>query len=165
MVDTLVTFNEGEDILASQTNQNNQFLLNKLTDNAKQLLDYTKQQLSSIQSNLSSVQSTLQNNINKLSENMTNSNNSLKTYYIPNYSKGISISSGWTATKNGWLNWSPINIDDGGSGNVKVNNVQVGYYSRYKYANIYNTQFLIGKGDKITFTSGITVKFYPCQGA
>lgn len=165
MADAIITFEEGENILASETNHNNQFLLSKLTDTTKQLTEYVKQQLTSIQSNLSSVQSTLQNNINELSTKITNSNESLKTYYIPNYSKGISITSGWTATKSGWINWSPTSINDGGNGNVKVNNIQVGYYQRYKYANIYTTQFLIGKGDKITFTSGITVKFYPCQGA
>lgn len=67
MVDSLITFNENENIYASETNQNNQFLLSKISDNAAQLTTYLEGEVSSIQSNVASVQATLQANIDQLS--------------------------------------------------------------------------------------------------
>lgn len=72
MVDALITFEEGEDILASETNSNNNFLLGKINDNAEQLQNYLTTQIASIQSNIASVQSTLQNNINNVQNSMNN---------------------------------------------------------------------------------------------
>lgn len=66
MAEALKTFREGEDILASETNENNQFLLSKLTDNAAQVQAYVEGEVATIKSNVSSVQATLQNNINEL---------------------------------------------------------------------------------------------------
>ena len=66
MAEALKTFREGEDILASETNENNQFLLSKLTDNAAQVQAYVEGEVSTIKSNVSSVQATLQNNIDEL---------------------------------------------------------------------------------------------------
>lgn len=165
MVDSIITFHEGDDILASETNQNNQFLLDKLTANAEQLDNYIKQQLTTIQSNLSSIQATLQNNINTLNTQLNTINTNLKTYYLPNYSAGFSISSGWTATKDGWVNWNASKVDDGGTSTLSVNNVAVGYHYHYKYRNDYYCQILVSKGDKITITGKISAKFYPCKGA
>ena len=66
MAEALKTFKEGEDILASETNANNQFLLSKLSDNAMQVQSYVEGEVASIKSNVSSVQATLQNNIDEL---------------------------------------------------------------------------------------------------
>ena len=66
MADALKTFKEGEDILASETNENNQFLLSKLSDNAAQVQSYVEGEVASIKSNVASVQATLQNNIDEL---------------------------------------------------------------------------------------------------
>lgn len=66
MAEALKTFREGEDILASETNENNQFLLSKLSDNAAQVQNYVEGEVASIKSNVSSVQATLQNNIDEL---------------------------------------------------------------------------------------------------
>jgi hypothetical protein len=66
MADALKTFREGEDILASETNDNNQYLLSKLSDNAAQVQNYVEGEIATIKSNVSSVQATLQNNINDL---------------------------------------------------------------------------------------------------
>lgn len=63
MADALKTFREGEDILASETNENNQFLLSKLSDNAAQVQQYVEGEIATIKSNVASVQATLQNNI------------------------------------------------------------------------------------------------------
>ena len=66
MAEALKTFREGEDILASETNENNQFLLSKLSDNAAQIQNYVEGEVATIKSNVSSVQATLQNNIDEL---------------------------------------------------------------------------------------------------
>ena len=68
MAEALKTFREGEDILASETNGNNQFLLSKLSDNAAQVQNYVEGEVATIKSNVASVQATLQNNIDKLAE-------------------------------------------------------------------------------------------------
>ncbi len=66
MADALKTFREGEDILASETNDNNQYLLSKLSDNAAQVQQYVEGEVATIKSNVASVQATLQNNIDEL---------------------------------------------------------------------------------------------------
>ena len=71
MAEALKTFKEGEDILASETNANNQFLLSKLSDNAMQVQSYVEGEVATIKSNVSSVQATLQNNIDELTEKLS----------------------------------------------------------------------------------------------
>ncbi len=66
MAEALKTFREGEDILASDTNDNNQYLLSKLSDNAAQVQQYVEGEVATIKSNVASVQATLQNNIAEL---------------------------------------------------------------------------------------------------
>lgn len=68
MAEALKTFREGEDILASETNENNQFLLSKLSDNAAQVQRYVEGEVATIKSNVASVQATLQNNIKELTD-------------------------------------------------------------------------------------------------
>ena len=66
MADFLKTFIEGEDILASDANSNNQFLLSKLSDNAAQVQNYVESEISTMKSNIASVQATLQASIDAL---------------------------------------------------------------------------------------------------
>ena len=68
MAEALKTFREGEDILASETNENNQYLLSKLSDNAAQVQSYVEGEVATIKSNVASAQATLQNNIDELNE-------------------------------------------------------------------------------------------------
>lgn len=68
MAEALKTFREGGDILASETNENNQYLLSKLSDNAAQVQNYVEGEVATIKSNVASVQATLQNNIDELNE-------------------------------------------------------------------------------------------------
>ena len=68
MAEALKTFREGEDILASETNENNQFLLSKLSDNAAQVQNYVESEVASIQNNVATAQATLQENINQINE-------------------------------------------------------------------------------------------------
>lgn len=81
MAEVLKTFIEGEDILASETNSNNQFLLGRISDNAERLQNYVEGEISSMQSNIGSVQATLQNNINAAIE-LFGSNGAYVTTYI-----------------------------------------------------------------------------------
>ena len=99
--------------------------------------------------------------------NATSSSSTLKTDvytkgFLPNYSAGVSISTGYTTTKNGWVRWY-TNNGDGGEHYLKVNSVNVGISSQYKYHNHKSLMFLVSKGDTIAFTNG-TVTFYPCKG-
>ena len=70
MAEALKTFKEGEDILASETNANNQYLLSKLSDNAAQVQSYVESEVATIKSNVASVQATLQNNIDTIAAQM-----------------------------------------------------------------------------------------------
>lgn len=88
MADALITFSEGQDILVSEANQNNQFLLSKLSDNATQLTTYLEGQIASIQSNIASIQATLQANIDTANENITSS---LKCRTFTQKAKSVSV--------------------------------------------------------------------------
>lgn len=68
MAEALKTFREGEDILASETNENNQFLLSKLSDNAAQVQNYVESEVASIQNNVATAQATLQESINQINK-------------------------------------------------------------------------------------------------
>ena len=163
MVDSLKTFNEGEYIYASETNSNNQYLLSKLSDNAAQVQTYVEGEISSIQSNVASVQATLQGNIDAAKTETNNLKTDIYTKgFLPNYSAGVSISTGYKATKNGWVKWY-TNNNDGGTYYLKVNGVNVGISHQYKYHNQKTLMFLVSKGDAITFDTG-SVTFYPCKG-
>jgi hypothetical protein len=88
MAEALKTFREGEDILASETNENNQFLLSKLSDNAAQVQNYVEGEVATIKSNVSSVQATLQNNMDELETKLSTS---LDEKYRPDYTRAVSF--------------------------------------------------------------------------
>lgn len=89
MAEALKTFKEGDDILASETNENNQYLLSRLSDNAAQIQSYVEGEISTMKSNIASVQETLQNNIDSASDSIeaTLSSSGL---YITTYTSGNS---------------------------------------------------------------------------
>lgn len=172
MVDSLKTFNEGEYIYASETNNNNQYLLSKLSDNAAQVQTFVEGEISSIQSNVASVQATLQANIDGVKSTVDTLNANVYTNLAPNYSAGVSISSGYTATKNGWIyyyitssanNTTKVLIDGKdvaynwqGAGDQRAGGLRIG-------GMVY-----IAKGQKMTtsVTGSPTNEFtfYPCKG-
>lgn len=96
MADALKTFREGEDILASETNDNNQFLLSKLSDNAAQVQNYVEGEVATIKSSVASVQATLQNNI---AESIAELDAKKPTYIVKTYVNGSAwyriYSDGW----------------------------------------------------------------------
>ena len=170
MAEVLKTFLEGEDILASETNANNQFLLGKISDNADRLQNFVDGEITSIQSNLASAQATLQNSINELTETVNNGLANIYTNIAPNMSAGISISSGWTATKSGWV-WVKGNSNASGDspyayvdGKEVYQNWQGSGDSRAG-ALITSSMFFVGKGQKVTTAGRVQgLTFYPCKG-
>ena len=89
MAEALKTFKEGEDILASETNDNNQYLLSKLSDNAAQIQSYVEGEISTIKSNVASVQETLQNNLDTAIDSVDKTLSS-SGLYITTYKSGSS---------------------------------------------------------------------------
>lgn len=166
MAEVLKTFIEGEDILASETNANNQYLLGRISDNAERLQNFVDGEIASIQSNISSVQATLQNSINEMSDKL----GSMYENIAPNMNAAISITNGWEATASGWLN---IIGSSDASGNVptayidgkEVYRNHQGYNDGRAGALSTSSMAFIGKGQKFT-TSGrrTTNTFYPCKG-
>lgn len=107
MAEALKTFREGEDILASETNENNQYLLSKLSDNAAQVQSYVEGEIATIKSNVASVQATLQNNIDLVKELVRQAYNDL----MPDWSNKVIRENNreYTAEKFGYIvaNGSP----------------------------------------------------------
>jgi hypothetical protein len=99
MAEALKTFREGEDILASETNENNQFLLSKLSDNAAQVQNYVEGEIATIKSNVSSVQATLQNNIDETKTNLNDLLTNICKYFTPDYTKGVPVSVPYSSSK------------------------------------------------------------------
>jgi hypothetical protein len=91
MAEALKTFREGEDILASETNENNQFLLSKLSDNAAQVQSYVEGEVATIKSNVASVQATLQENIDTVNNSVTNLRNKIIKSLTPDYNSRVDI--------------------------------------------------------------------------
>lgn len=166
MAEGLKTFIEGEDILASETNANNQFLLGRISENAERLQDLVDGQITSIQSNIGSVQATLQNSINEMSDKL----GSIYENIAPNFSAGISVSSGWTAPSSGWITVSGYSNGSGSSPTISIDGIKV--WENYQdsgdgragYLRLVN-MFFIGKGQEMTTSGRSTTKvFYPCKG-
>lgn len=136
-----------------------------------------------VDSKIATLKNTLTNQINDLQTNVntsideveadiesteTNTNN-LKTDiytngFLPNYSAGVSITSGYTATGNGW-----VYFEGNGGGGVKrgyVNGEKVFLSSQgVNYHQPCGAMVLIGKGDVVTTSGGFgALIFYPCKG-
>jgi hypothetical protein len=150
MADALKTFREGEDILASETNENNQFLLSKLSDNAAQVQQYVEGEVATIKSNVASVQATLQNNIDELGKAIKQS---IFLAIAPDYEKGEKVVSGTTLERSGWINWDGSDISDGAHIWLKVNGIEVCRHSKYKYGSRYKTMIYVGAGDTVTLSA------------
>ena len=170
MADFLKTFIEGEDILASDANSNNQYLLSKLSDNVAQVQNYVEGEVASIQSNVASVQATLQNEIDENQTELLTRINSVFSAIAPNYSAGIKLTTtgNYTVPAYGWIYWT----GDGGSGPyyLKINGtnrLSAGALADHDHINVV-IPFWVEPGDVITPPSGSTNKlgtyFYPCKG-
>jgi hypothetical protein len=163
MAEVLKIFQEGEDILASETNANNNYLLGKISDNASTLQNYVEGEVTSIQSSLASAQATLQNNINEMSDKLNAELGSMYENIAPNMNASISISSGWTATSSGWI--YAYRNGDGFTASLKVDGKDLLIDGSHgSYSNLISGSMLyIGKDSTVTFER-YTCTFYPCKG-
>ena len=163
MAEGLKTFIEGEDILASETNDNNRFLLNRISENAQRLENIVNGEITSIQSNISSVQTTLQNSINAMSDKLNAELGSMYENIAPNYSAGISITTGWTATSSGWL-YMGGTADGTSSFTIDGVSFQISYDTGDGQSNG-NIFMYIAKDSVISdFRRVRQATFYPCKG-
>ena len=93
----------------------------------------------------------------------------LASAFAPNYNAGFSISSGWTATKSGWLSIEGYSDASGVSfgyidGKTIYENYQWSGDGRAGGLRIMTMAF-IGKGQVFTNSNnGTTTVFYPCKG-
>ena len=106
--------------------------------------------------------SELTQSINSLSTNVT-------AMVIPDYSKGISVGTSFTATSNG-IYTATVGYNNGGS-YFNINGVDAFYYADGDGVNgMVNTPFTIplAKGDVCYWSPNVSVKFakfYPLKGA
>jgi hypothetical protein len=61
-------FNEGDDILASDTNYNNRLLEDRINTHSDEVQNFMKDQYSALETKIDSAQATLQERINELNE-------------------------------------------------------------------------------------------------
>lgn len=139
MAEALKEFKEGEDILASEINDNYQFLLSQLSGNADRVDKYVEGKIATIKSNVASVQATLQNNIAEL--------DAKKPIYIVESRK----------TENGgFREWSDGYKEQWG--NVSGTSVTVVFEKPFEDTNYYiSWQFLDNKSDANADFNKITV--------
>lgn len=150
------------------------------------LINETTAKIYTNNSSLESKISTLDNSINKqvkdLSDKLTggitedisniNSNisqintriNSIFDIIAPNYQAGYEIPSGWTAPVSGYVNWYSGEAGDRSTRRLYINGVEVGYHHYFKYADPHRMQFMVHRGDSISFETGTSAKFFPCRG-
>lgn len=174
MAEALKTFREGEDILASETNENNQFLLSKLTDNAAQVQAYVEGEVATIKSNVSSVQATLQNNIDTVSNLLNNTINNLYTAMTPNYTQrsARSVNTNYTASTAGVVYVRVPIVEESTGAAIYINGVgfDLGSGLSNREGNHSNTNiFPVAKGDTYYIASSnsrdwFTAFFIPYRG-
>lgn len=173
MAEALKTFREGEDILASETNENNQYLLSRLSDNAAQVQNYVEGEVATIKSNVASVQATLQNNIDAVNAIAKDIANNVYHYMSPNYSKaeGRDRDQLYTADRAGWVFFYSMSRN-AGTVTYEING------QSYYLCNNTNSDtdtagagvwFMVGKDDTYKLNSKGTASvwqafYFPCKG-
>lgn len=69
---------------------------------------------------------------------------------LPNYNGQYTINSGYIAPVGGWIDWMPQE-GDRGTHILWINDIEISRASHYKYNNSKRMQFIVKRGDKITF--------------
>lgn len=167
MAEALKTFREGDDILASDTNDNNQFLLSKLSDNAAQVQQYVEGEVATIKSNVSSVQATLQNNMDELEAKLLAS---LEEKYRPDFTRVKSFSSQtYTAPYDG-VYYCSFKYNEARPAYCYVNDVQVAAFWDYEGEGGAVTvpfTIIVNKGDVVRWShNGVrNGRFVPYKGS
>jgi hypothetical protein len=151
MAEVLKIFQEGEDILASETNANNNYLLGKISDNASTLQNYVEGEITSIQSSLASAQATLQNSLNELTSKVNSGLADIHTKINPDFSKAFSIASGYKATQNGWV-YIHVRGYSGGRYTIVINGKTLTNETSDGGLCSATGSFRVSKGDVVEFT-------------
>ena len=118
------------------------------------------------------MQSTLQKNIDTVTNTVNTLNANIYANLAPNYSAGVSVSSGYKATKNGWIyyyvessanNTTAILIDNKkvaynyqGAGDQRAGTLKIGgmvYIAKNQTLTV-----------SVTGSPSNTFTFYPCKG-
>ena len=165
MAEALKTFREGEDILASETNENNQFLLSKLTDNAAQVQAYVEGEVATIKSNVSSVQATLQNNIDDINELLNSTIENLFAAIMPNYANGSVVPNGssYTIPSFGWIVFNTV--ADNKTVTFTINGNTFNSIRESGDSSVDQcTTLPVSKGDVVVINGLRKGMFYPCKG-
>ena len=121
---------------------------------------YVDTQINTVRSALENQIDSVENEVEDVSERVDD----IFSVIAPNYSAGFNINSGWTATMSGYINWNCGVAGDHSTRRLYINGAEVGYHSYYKYGDSLNFQFMVRKGDLISFEQGTTAKFFPCRG-
>lgn len=171
MADSLKIFQEAETILASDTNNNNRYLLDKISEIYSKLKTWLDGEVGRIFSNIQSGDATLQVELDKLKQTVEKNNNSLYKNLTPDYTKGINVGlplqgNPFTAPKNGMYF---INIGQNNATRyLYINGVQAFTYTEGAERTSYQTFFIpLLKGDQIFWNAGAGYSqstFYPYRG-
>ena len=159
----LKNFAEGETIRASETNANNQFLLNKISDNASDIQLTVQTQISNVKSELATTKSALQTELETKydeSDKLT-----IIEFLMPDYSRAVTFTgSSYVAPNNGYI-----------TGGIGANDSTIVWYvdgvevARNSDQGVSGTCtssafIMIGKGQKWTANTSHTNRFIPCKG-
>jgi hypothetical protein len=159
----LKNFAEGETIRASETNANNQFLLNKISDNASDIQLTVQTQISNVKSELATTKTNLESQLaTKFDEG---DKATIMDYLMPDYSKAQSFTgSSYTAPKNGYITGG-IGANDA-TRIWYVDGVEVARNADFGVSGTCTSSafIMIGKGQKWSANASHTIRFIPCKG-
>lgn len=158
----LKNFAEGETIKASETNANNQFLLNKISDNASDIQLTVQTQISNVKSELATTKNSL---LTELEQKLSKADKEeIISWTDPVYSETIDVTLPYTAEKAGIIYFHIFQNDS--DTNVYINDVFIAQYREYADgADSNNFSFRLSKGDVIRATRAVgRPRFVPLRG-
>ena len=160
----LKNFAEGETIRASETNANNQFLLNKISDNASDIQLTVQTQISNVKSELATTKNALQTQIEtKLDDE---DKEKILNWLIPDWTKVTNISaSSYTCPSIGWIKARVRSVQHTSAG-ITVNGVYMELaYSSGNYIETGNILVPVSKNDVVSCRGTETsYSFIPMKG-
>jgi microcystin-dependent protein len=110
---------------------------------------------------VSKCNSDLASDRNGLNFGETQNTGLINNIYLPDYPKTYSISSGFVAPSNGWIDWWS-GASDGGTSALYIDGIEVGLHSSYKYTDPHKVQYVVAKGSSVTFSGkGCSASFTP----
>lgn len=170
MAEYLKKFVEGEEILAKETNDNNDYLLNQIDDRAGKLNGRINSISASVSSQLETFRAELDGKIGgkvDIDFNNMDPNQEAKeiiaSWAFPDYSAGVNITSGYTVEKQGWVNCIS---GSGGTALFYVNGIVIANSYSGSGGDMYSAFVPVNKDDVVSATGNISVfKFYPMKGS